>query len=145
MEDEHDSQSYSVGDSEEDEIDLPYSVPKMDYAPHGFTGSCLLSHSRLSKEGKIIGFYTQRERANKISHFRAKMNKRKEEVPVIKSFQGRSRCARIKPRKCGKFVKSELAHLYTLTQEQKLERTKKIDQFMKEGNYECALEYLIEY
>lgn len=115
-------------------------TPKMDYSAADSTfASCF------AREGKMVGFYTQRERRNKIYHYRAKVLRRKFFVPVIKEFAGRSMSARVKPRKCGKFVKTELGHLYELTEEQKLERTQTIDSYLNQHDYESAITYLIEY
>ena len=124
---------------------VAYSMtPKMDY--------CFSESSKSIKprtygihEGKIVGFYTQRERRNKIFHFKNKNMRRKFFVPVVKEFEGRSNSARIKPRKGGRFVKSELGHLYTLTEEQKMKRTRTIDFHISNDDYESAVTFLIEY
>lgn len=104
-----------------------------------------LSYPTGDSQGKIVGFYTQRERLNKISHFKKKMLKRKEMFPVYKIFEGRRQSAFAKPRKWGKFVSKELGHLYFVTEEQKQQRTKDIDDSIKKKDYESAVTNLIQY
>ena len=96
-------------------------------------------------EGRVVGFYTQRERLHKISHFKKKMLTRKQLVPVVKEYEGRSKSAFRKPRKNGKFVKAELGHLFMMSEEQRQERTRLIDQHLTKLDYESAVTFLIEY
>jgi hypothetical protein len=49
-------------------------------------------------EGKIIGFYTQRERSNKINKWRSRLLVHKKANPINKIYKGRSNAARSKVR-----------------------------------------------
>ncbi|CAI2368913.1 unnamed protein product [Moneuplotes crassus] len=101
--------------------------------------------SNLAKEGKLVGFYTQKERRLKIARLRQKQKRRRQLCPISKRYSGRRRSAFQKPRKGGRFVKSELAHLYALTEAERLKRTEIIDSNLAQGNYEEAVSFLIEY
>lgn len=103
------------------------------------------SENSSPNEGRLVGFYTQKERRNKISHYRHKQKKRREKCPISKNYSGRKRSAFQKPRKDGRFVKNELAHLYSLTDEDRMKRTRIIDEKLGKGNYEGAVSLLIEY
>lgn len=96
-------------------------------------------------EGKLVGFYTQRERRNKINHLRNKLLRRKMQRPINKQYEGRSKAARSKPRFWGKFVKSELADKYAVDDEEIHKRNVLIDKYVGELNYEKAVEVLAEY
>jgi hypothetical protein len=73
------------------------------------------------------------------------MAKRKRIIPVVKKFKGRQASAFAKPRRDGRFVDKKIAHLYAITQKDRLRRTKMIDDFLKAGDINSALSYLIEY
>jgi hypothetical protein len=64
---------------------------------------------------------------------------------IYHRFEGRRVSAFAKPRRDGRFVKKEIAHLYALTPAQRYARTKTIDDYLKEGDLNNALSYLIEY
>lgn len=134
-------QKLQTSHDEEQSCETSQKTPKMDY----FWDKISVSNLDCNTEGRLVGFYTQKERKNKISHYRAKATKRKIICPVVKEFIGRSISAFRKPRKWGKFVKSEIAHLYALTPRQRMERTQQIDNYLNKKDYNNALTYLIEY
>lgn len=96
-------------------------------------------------EGKLVGFYTQRERRNKINHMRSKLMRHKLECPVNKIYKGRSKAARSKVRLCGKFVKSEFAEKYAIDDKEFIKRNELIDKYVKANDYQRTVDVLAEY
>lgn len=121
------------------ESSVPSKLPKM------FDDSLCPDHLGSGKEGRLVGFYTQRERRNKISHLRKRLLKHKQSCPVNKQYKGRSQAARSKVRVWGKFVKAELAEKYAVDDEVFHQRNKLIDQYVSEQDYQKAVEVLAEY
>ena len=96
-------------------------------------------------EGKLVGFYTQRERRNKINHLRQKLMKHKMECPINKLYKGRSKAARSKVRFWGKFVKSELAEKYADDDMEVYKRNALIDKYVTANDFQKAVNVLAEY
>lgn len=108
--------------------------------------ACLNSQTRsITKEGKLIGFYTQRERRHKINQWRARLTKHKKANPINKLYKGRSNAARSKVRLCGKFVKSDIAEKYAIGNDEFQRRNTLIDKYLKENDFEKAVGVLVEY
>ena len=99
----------------------------------------------LGHEGKLVGFYTQKERKNKINHLRSKLMKRKLECPINKVYKGRSKAARTKPRFWGKFVKSDLAEKYAVDDKEVHKRNELIDKYVSMMDYQKTVDVLAEY
>lgn len=136
--------TWKVLNSEVAHEDIGNKVPKM------FDEDCLYSDQYFgakfeAHEGKLVGFYTQKERRNKLAHLRAKLLKRKLECPVNKTYKGRSKAARRKPRFWGKFVKSEVADLYAVDDREIFKRNALIDKYVTKMDYQKAVEVLAEY
>lgn len=96
-------------------------------------------------EGKLIGFYTQRERRNKINHLRQKLMKHKMECPINKLYKGRSKAARSKVRFWGKFVRSELAEKYAVDDTEVYKRNALIDKYVTAYDFQKVVNVLAEY
>ncbi|CAI2367647.1 unnamed protein product [Moneuplotes crassus] len=59
-----------------------HQVPKSDYE---WNPQDTVKSTRV-KEGKLVGFYTQKERRNKIAKLREKQRKRRQQCPISKSY-----------------------------------------------------------
>ncbi|CAI2361066.1 unnamed protein product [Moneuplotes crassus] len=123
----------------------PASLSEHTQLPKMFDDSFCPEHWYTQKEGKLVGFYTQRERRNKIKHLKHKLSKHRRTCPVNKQFKGRSHAARGKTRIRGKFVKSELAEKYAVDDKVLHQRNKMIDEYVQKRDYQKAVEVLTEY
>ena len=116
-----------------------FKIPKM------FNDISPTFSPEIQNEGRLVGFYTQKERRNKINHLRRKLQKHKMWCPVNKQYKGRSQAARSKVRLWGKFVKAELAEKYAVDEKVFHERNVLIDKYVAEEDYQKAVEVLAEY
>eukprot|EP01017_Pseudomicrothorax_dubius_P013535 TRINITY_DN16003_c0_g1_i1.p1 TRINITY_DN16003_c0_g1~~TRINITY_DN16003_c0_g1_i1.p1 ORF type:complete len:287 (+),score=33.97 TRINITY_DN16003_c0_g1_i1:96-956(+) len=110
---------------------LPFS-PALQFQSRspllGLLSPMVLSHLQLAKMGiqsciqpqqssqamedegkKLVGAYSKEERMEKISRYKYKIQKWREQHPVNRTFKGRSRVAGTKPRVKGRFVKASEA------------------------------------
>ena len=117
---------------------------KMDSSPTTICADYLRLKSD-SHEGKLVGFYTQKERRNKINHMRQKLLRHKTDKPISKHYKGRSKAARCKARFCGKFVSAELAEKYSVDDEQFYKRNALIDKYVKSMDFQKTVDVLTEY
>lgn len=143
---EHESITHAAEGKISDDIFDPryFQTPKM------FDDSCPVFNDYfkckfLAHEGKLVGFYTQSERKNKINHLRSKLMKRKLECPINKLYKGRSKAARTKPRFWGKFVKSDLAEKYAVDDNEVHKRNALIDKYVSMMDYQKTVDVLAEY
>ncbi|CAI2359751.1 unnamed protein product [Moneuplotes crassus] len=113
--------------------------------PKMFDDSLCPEHLHTEAEGRLVGFYTQRERKNKIKHLRKRLLKHRQACPINKQYKGRSNAARSKVRLCGKFVKAELAEKYAVDDKVFHGRNKLIDKYVKQQDYQKVVEVLAEY
>jgi hypothetical protein len=104
-----------------------------------------LSLKSFSDQGRLVGFYTQRERRNKINQLRQKLMRRKIQCPINKIYKGRSKAARSKARFQGKFVKGELAEKYSVDDTEFLKRNDAIEKHLREMDYQKTVNVLTEY
>jgi len=79
----------------------------METCPLDVPSSCFTQNQPCEPlhEGRIVGFYTQRERTHKIAKYKQKLQKWKKQNK--NAFSGRSRVAKKKLRYFGRFIKSE--------------------------------------
>lgn len=88
-----DANCSDIGEDSFADVDL-FKTPKMFEEIESLPSAPL----PMSGEGKLVGFYTQKERRNKINHLRRKLMKHKQECPINKQYKGRSKAARSKAR-----------------------------------------------
>lgn len=110
-----------------------------------FDDSLCPQHQGNQKEGKLIGFYTQRERMNKIQHLRKRLMKHKRSCPINKQYKGRSNAARSKVRVAGRFVKASLAEQYQVDDKVLSERNELISKYFSAQDYQKVVNVLAEY
>lgn len=86
---------------------------------------------------QVIGKYTKSQRKEKIRVYKERMLRRRNKIRCSKKFSGRAEVASRKIRYHGRFVKaSEVAEKGMIPSEQDLlERNTKIDQFLREQDY----------
>lgn len=93
-------------------------------------------------EGRVVGFYTQRERSSKIQKYKQKLSKWKKSNKD--AFNGRSRVAKTKLRYFGRFIKSEDFKDKIISDEQILKNNYQIDYVTEKKDYNSLVEIITQ-
>ena len=93
-------------------------------------------------EGRLVGFYTQKERSIKIEKYKIKLSKWKQ--CNKDAFNGRSRVAKKKLRYFGRFIKSEDFKDKLISDEQILKNNYQIDCVTEKGDYNSLVDIITQ-
>ena len=116
-------QNYSINNWTDVQVNDPYSAE----AEH---------------EGRIVGFYTQKERSEKILKYKQKLSKWKKSNKD--AFNGRSRVAKTKLRYFGRFIKSEDFKDKIISDEQILKNNYQIDYVTEKKDYNSLVDIITQ-
>jgi len=99
--------------------------------------------NEIQPQGRLVGMYTQRERADKIRKYKQKLMRWRHEHGND-TFNGRSRVAKKKLRYFGRFIKYEDFKDKLLTDDQIIQNNIEMDKFAIEGDYNKLVDIITQ-